>query len=65
MVSIEGTTFAQDMSFWQDNSALPGLSVFKRSNGHILRVADTSFSPGDDFCVVWHFLDLIPEGGAG
>jgi predicted dithiol-disulfide oxidoreductase (DUF899 family) len=65
MVSIAGTTFAQDMGYWQDDGPLPGVSVLKRSNGHILRVADTSFSPGDDFCAVWHFLDLLPEGAAG
>ncbi len=65
MISIEGTTFAQDMGYWRDDSPVPGVSVFKRSDGRILRVADTSFSPCDDFCVVWHFLDLIPEGGAG
>jgi predicted dithiol-disulfide oxidoreductase (DUF899 family) len=65
MISIAGTTFAQDMGYWRDNGPLPGLSVFKLSNGRILRVADTSLSPGDDFCVVWHFLDMIPEGPAG
>jgi len=64
MVSIAGTTFAQDMGYWHDNGPMPGVSVFKWSDGRILRVADTSFSPGDDFCVVWHFLDLIPEGAA-
>jgi hypothetical protein len=65
MVSIAGTTFAQDMGYWQDDRPLPGVSVLKRSDGRILRVADTSFSPGDDFCAVWHFLDLLPEGAAG
>jgi predicted dithiol-disulfide oxidoreductase (DUF899 family) len=65
MVSIAGTTFAQDMGYWQGDGPLPGVSVLKRSNGRILRVADTSFSPGDDFCAVWHFLDLLPEGAAG
>ena len=65
MVSTEETTFAQDMGYWRDNGPMPGLSVFKLSNGRILRVADTSFSPGDDFCAVWHFLDLIPEGADG
>jgi len=30
-----------------------------------LRVADTSFSPGDDFCNVWHLFDLIAEGASG
>ena len=64
MVSIAGTAFAQDMGYWHDNGPMPGVSVFKWSDGRILRVADTSFSPGDDFCVVWHFLNLIPEGAA-
>jgi hypothetical protein len=27
--------------------------------------SDTSFSPGDDFCNVWHLFDLIPEGASG
>jgi hypothetical protein len=28
-------------------------------------VADTSSSPGDDACNVWHLYDLIPEGASG
>jgi predicted dithiol-disulfide oxidoreductase (DUF899 family) len=63
MVSCQGTTFAQDMGYWQDGP-MPGVSVFKRARGKIVRVADTSFSPGDDFCNVWHFFDLIPEGAS-
>jgi len=64
MVSCKGTTFPQDMGYWRDGP-LPGVSVFERDNGRIVRVADSSFSPGDDFCGVWHFFDLIPEGAAG
>jgi len=64
MVSHRGTSFAQDMGYYGDGP-LPGVSVFKRKDGKILRVADTSFSPGDDFCALWHFFDLIPEGAAG
>ena len=63
MVSHRGTSFAQDMGYHADGP-LPGVSVFKRKNGKVFRVADTSFSPGDDFCTVWHFFDLIPEGAA-
>jgi predicted dithiol-disulfide oxidoreductase (DUF899 family) len=44
---------------------MPGVSVFKRSGGKIMRVADTAFTGGDDFCSVWHLFDLIPEGAAG
>jgi hypothetical protein len=39
--------------------------VFRRQNGGIVRVSNAPFSPGDDFCSVWHFFDLIPEGAAG
>jgi predicted dithiol-disulfide oxidoreductase (DUF899 family) len=53
------------MGYRRDNGFAPGVSVFKREGGRLLRVADTSFSPGDDFCSVWHFFDLIPEGRAG
>ena len=65
MVSIEGSIFAQDMGYWRAGLAMPGISVFKRAGDKIMRVADTSFSPGDDFCTVWHIFDLIPEGAAG
>ena len=65
MVSHRGTTFADDMGYVRNGGPLPGVSVFKRTGGKILRVADTGFSPGDDFCSVWHLFDLIPEGAAG
>jgi predicted dithiol-disulfide oxidoreductase (DUF899 family) len=65
MVSGAGSSFPQDMGYWRDDHATPGISVFRREGGRIVRVADTSFSPGDDFCAVWHFFDLIPEGAAG
>jgi hypothetical protein len=25
-------------------------------------VSDAGFEPGDDFCTLWHILDLLPEG---
>jgi predicted dithiol-disulfide oxidoreductase (DUF899 family) len=66
MVSHQGTTFAADMGYrTADGGWLPGVSVFKRGRRRILRVADTGFRPGDDFCALWHFLDLLPEGDAG
>ena len=65
MISYQGTTFGEDMGYRVDGRALPGVSVFKRKDGRILRVADTGFEPGDDFCAIWHFFDLIPEGTGG
>jgi predicted dithiol-disulfide oxidoreductase (DUF899 family) len=65
MISYVGTTFGEDMGYRVEGKARPGVSVFKRRNGRVLRVADTAFSPHDDFCSVWHFFDLIPEGVDG
>jgi hypothetical protein len=53
------------MGYRPKGRATPGVSVFKRKGDKITRVADTAFSPGDDFCSVWHLFDLIPEGAAG
>jgi predicted dithiol-disulfide oxidoreductase (DUF899 family) len=64
MVSHQGTSFAADMGYARGDGLAPGVSVFRRQGGKILRVADTSFQPGDDFCSVWHFFELTPEGRA-
>jgi predicted dithiol-disulfide oxidoreductase (DUF899 family) len=66
MVSHQSTSFAADMGYRGDDGGWrPGVSVFRREGGKLLRVSDTAFAPGDDFCSVWHFLDLIPEGKSG
>jgi len=65
MVSHTGTSFAADMGYVSAKGGwMPGVSVFRREGATVLRVSDTSFSPGDDFCTLWHFFDLLP-GGAG
>ncbi|MDH3689861.1 MAG: DUF899 domain-containing protein [Gammaproteobacteria bacterium] len=65
MVSHRGSTFASDMGYKSKDGWEPGVSVFRKPGAKILRVSDTSFGPGDDFCSVWHFFNLIPEGSAG
>jgi predicted dithiol-disulfide oxidoreductase (DUF899 family) len=65
MVSHRGTDFAQDMGYARDGRWWPGVSVFRRVNGKIRRVSDAAFEPGDDFCIAWHFFDLLPEGADG
>ena len=62
MVSHAGSTFAADMGFRSDKGWKPGVSVFRREGGRTFRVSDTTFCPGDDFCTVWHFFDLLPGG---
>jgi predicted dithiol-disulfide oxidoreductase (DUF899 family) len=65
MVSHAGTSFAADMGYVSAKGGwMPGVSVFRREGASVLRVSDTGFSPGDDFCTLWHFFDLLP-GGAG
>ena len=65
MVSHAGSTFAADMGYVSANGGwTPGVSVFKRDGASIARVSDTGFSPGDDYCTLWHFFDLLP-GGVG
>lgn len=68
MVSLAGTTFNQDMGFYDASSDwipdMPGVSTFRKAaDGQIYRIAWSPFGPGDDFCVTWPFLDLL-EGGA-
>lgn len=60
MVSHKGTSFAKDMGYASDDGFYPGVSVLTRKKGQILRISDEGLCPGDDFCSVWHFLDLIP-----
>ncbi len=66
VVSHQGSSFAADMGYRSSNGGwLPGVSVFRREADRIVRVADTGFEPSDDFCTLWHLLDLLPEGVAG
>ena len=66
MVSHEGSDFAADMGYRSATGGwLPGVSVFRGEGDIIVRVADTGFEPDDDFCALWHLLNLLPEGAAG
>ncbi len=66
MVSHAGSSFAADMGYRSEKGGWrPGISLFRRSGERILRVSDVTWSPGDDFCTVWHFFDLLPGGAAG
>ena len=66
MVSHARSSFARDMGYRDESGrCLPGVSVFRRDGGGIFRVSDTGLGPYDDFCSVWHFLDLLPGGANG
>ncbi len=70
MVSAHDNSFIRDMGFWEDGGTYPGpwpgVSTFHRDgDGNIYRVAKTHFSPSDDFCAVWPFLDMLEGGSNG
>jgi predicted dithiol-disulfide oxidoreductase (DUF899 family) len=66
MVSHVNSTFAADMGFRSPSGGwLPGITAFRHDAGRILRVSDAGCAPGDDFCALWHFFELLPDGAAG
>lgn len=62
-VSGESSGFAQAMGYRNADGPQPGVSAFhKKADGSIVRTGHAPFGPGDDFCAVWPFFDLL-EGG--
>lgn len=62
MYSAQEGSFIKDMGYLTDSGSYwPGASVFHRDDtGKISRVSKTFFGPGDDYCSVWHFFDMLP-----
>ena len=75
MVCHAGNSFAKDLGYrlergdeaGEDSSRwVPGVSAFQpRRRCAFVRVSDAELGPGDDFCSVWHLLDLLPERRIG
>lgn len=63
-VSGAGSGFGAAMGYVDDaGRPHPGVSAFhKDPDGAIVRTGHMPFGPGDDFCPVWPFFDLL-EGG--
>ena len=64
IASAAGTSFFKDMGFeGEDGKPWPGVSAFHRNaDGSIVRTGRAPFGPGDQFCSLWHLLDLLPGG---
>lgn len=64
MYSGKDSNFIKDMGYQMENGNYwPGASAFhKDENGKITRVSKTIFGPGDYFCSVWHFFDMVGIG---
>ncbi len=66
MASSQGTSFKRDLGYeTKDGSQMPGYSTFHKGSDGIVHVASDFFGPGDEYCGVWHFFDLLQDGLAG
>ena len=67
LLSHNNTNFAADMNMLTEKGGpKPGVSVYtKSSNGEINHYSNTEFGPGDNFCVMWDFIDMLPKGVNG
>ncbi len=64
VVSCKDSSFSKDMGFQDKNGRyMPGYSVFsKLEDGKLTRRSKDWFGPGDDYCSVWHFFELLQDG---
>jgi len=63
MLSHAGTDFAVEMGMAnEDGGQMPGVSTFKLEDGKILHHQQSHFGPGDNYCNMWDFVDLLPKG---
>ncbi|PKN80061.1 MAG: hypothetical protein CVU48_03230 [Candidatus Cloacimonetes bacterium HGW-Cloacimonetes-1] len=62
VVSTQGSTLKPDLGFQlADGSYYPGVSTLQKSaDGKIYHIAKAFFGPGDDFCALWYFFDMLP-----
>lgn len=63
--SAADTSFIADMGFEHTKDGKkyywPGVSVFEKDkDGKMKRVGRDFFGPGDLYCNIWHFIDLLP-----
>jgi predicted dithiol-disulfide oxidoreductase (DUF899 family) len=63
--SSKGNSFKKDTGFEDEGSPMPGVSVFVRKDGKIYHHSKSYFGPGDNFCALWHYLNLLPDGANG
>ena len=61
--NAKDNNFNKDLGFIADKGSLwPGVSTLRKNDDNSIELlAQESFGPGDEFCSVWHFYDLLPE----
>ncbi|MEO8399815.1 MAG: DUF899 family protein [Ignavibacteriaceae bacterium] len=64
--SAKENSFKKDLGYKTEEGFIPGVSVLiKNSDGKILHYSNEEFGPGDDYCSLWHFFELLPNGSDG
>jgi predicted dithiol-disulfide oxidoreductase (DUF899 family) len=63
MLSTKGTSLFADMGFeLSDKSTWPGVTtLYRDDSGNVRRHSIASFGPGDRFCPVFSFIELLPH----
>lgn len=65
MVSHHQNNWADENGFMKGNGVYPGVVVYsKDANGKIWKHDKAYFGPGDNYCNMWDFIDLLPSGVA-
>ncbi|HKK20863.1 MAG TPA: DUF899 family protein [candidate division Zixibacteria bacterium] len=62
MYSAKGSSFNRDLGFENEKGGpQPGVSTFgKTDSGKIQLISQAGLGPGDNFCSVFHFYDMLP-----
>lgn len=62
MVSRAENSFGVDFDMeTKDGKHMPGVSVFLKDENGLYIQATTLFGPGDNYCIMWDFIDLLPS----
>lgn len=65
MFSRANNTFAEDLGFTkleEENRPLPGIATFQKKSDGIYLHHRTYFGPGDNFCIQWDVINILPKG---
>ena len=63
IVSDSENTFRQDLGFRDEKGVWPVVAVFtKDADDNISLRSSSILGPGDNYCVMWDLIDLLPEG---
>lgn len=65
MFSHQDNSFIKDFGFQGKDHVMPGIMSFTKENGKIYFHSRTYFGPGDNYCNMWDFIDLLPKGVNG